>query len=183
MMKQTAINATLFNLKSLIVDKLYRFADSFFDDSREKTDFVDIKCVHYFVRNSGIAYLALKKKSSKLIPILSEVFEIFSGYADFWEKTIRTIPNRLLLKTAKTVNDISNARIYQKTEPIKEELFPTNHSVPYRVLIALSLAANLIRDKMNASGFTAREQQFHPKTGYTNWCYQVRNISIRSSPG
>lgn len=94
-MKQLRLKKFLSELEGLLADKLYQFSDWLFDDTREKTDILDTKSVQFIIRHSGIAYLAVRKESSRLFMFLTEVYEQLPSYVnnlkDSCEKVISKI--------------------------------------------------------------------------------------------
>lgn len=65
-----AFETKLNNLGNSIIDKLYRFSDSFFDDSRDKKDALENPFVQYIIGNTGVIYLAARKESIRLLPVI-----------------------------------------------------------------------------------------------------------------
>lgn len=182
-MKQTMINTLSNNLKNLITDKLYRFSDSFFDDSREKTDFMDIKCVQYIIDHSGVMYLALKKESSRLIPVLSELYEILSGLPDFLKQASGKWLPRLSSDTTQIVDGFMNTDMDIETKQSEKELYPKTYSITNRLMIALYTAKIRLSKITMAFVSGSNDREFPFKTD----CYvrhlETQNIPIRSSPG
>ena len=136
-MKLQRLTTFLSNLEDLLVDRLYRFSDSFFDDSREKTDFMDIKSIEFIIRNSGIAHLVVRKESSRLFMFLFELYEQLpicgNDLKAACEKVIKKIRFR-------TLNMTADFRLWQKPESETgeepdTEAGPERKSIPYSILI------------------------------------------------
>jgi hypothetical protein len=139
MMKIRLIKNNLSDLKELMVDRLYRFSDNFFDDSAEKTDFADTRYIEYIVRNSGIVYMTVKKKSSEWILILSELFELLFVNAGLREKASGITKSRFRSRVINPTNDFNYFRLNWNTEPIEKEVFPVTNSVPARLLAIIAM--------------------------------------------
>jgi hypothetical protein len=139
MMKIRLIKNNLSDLKELMVDRLYRFSDNFFDDSAEKTDFADTRYIEYIVRNSGIVYMTVKKKSSEWILILSELFELLFINAGLRQKAPGIIKSIFRPRMKNPTDDFYYFRLNWNTEPIEKEVFPLNNSIPARLLAIIAM--------------------------------------------
>ena len=136
-MKQQRLTTFLFNLEDLLVDRLYRFSDSFFDDSREKTDFMDIKSIEFIIRNSGIAHLVIRKESLRLFMFLFELYE----QLPICGNDLKAVCGKVIKKIRfRTLNMIGDFRFWQKRESetgeeTDTEAGPERKSIPCRILI------------------------------------------------
>ncbi|MBN2213670.1 MAG: hypothetical protein JW723_05445 [Bacteroidales bacterium] len=193
-MKPINSHPVYLNFKNAITDRLYRFSDAFFDDSREKTDFTDMRYVRYIIRNSGMAYLVLKKKSSGLIPVLTGFYEIFSDFVDSLGKTSGILINKLLSKTETMLNDFHNIFINRETDAYYDA-FLKKTSITSQVIIALNMAGILRNKRKKAtvclvnerellfkSGLV-KERELFFKRGTGEWFFEPGNFIISASPG
>ncbi len=198
-MKQKMINTLSDNLKNIITDKLYRFSDRFFDDSREKTDFMDAKCVQYIIDHSGVIYLAMKKESSRLIPVLSELYEKLTGLPDFLKEVSEKWLPRLLPDATQTDDSLMNANldiivkqkdggfvhtnVDIKAKHSDGELYSNTYLIAKRLIIALFSAKIRFSRMIKAFGSGLYDRKFPLIAGYYVRYLKPQNLPIRSSPG
>ena len=182
-MNRTMMNTLSNDLKNTITDKLYRFSDSFFDDSREKTDFMDMKCVQYIIDHSGVIYLALKKESSRLMPVLSELYEIFTGLPDFLKHAFGKWLPGVWSGTAQIVEGFMNTNIEIETGGSDMELHSRTCSIANRLMITFFTARIRLSRMTQVFDSGINDQELPLNTGYYVRYLEPQNLPIRSSPG
>lgn len=147
MMEQQRIATFLSRLEDHLADKLYRFSDRFFDDSTEKTDFMDTKSIEFIIRNSGVAYLVIRKESSSLFMFLSEAYRQIPSYAGYLKTSCKKVINKISFRILEMYN---NSFTQQKPESETEketdtEAYPVKISSQDRILLVTMIAGFLTR--------------------------------------
>ena len=92
---------TFENISYSFIDRLYRFSDGFFDDTKERKDIMENQYIRFLVSNTGLIYIALRKESDKYLPIL---YDKLKDYAGFGFEKFRKISKYLIESLLNTGN-------------------------------------------------------------------------------
>ncbi len=84
-----AFENILTRTENTTVNLLYRFADNFFDDTRDKKDLMDNPSVKFIITNTGIVYLAARRVSEKWLPVFYDYSSELIQKAFNW--TVKTL--------------------------------------------------------------------------------------------